>query len=143
VRGEWRALHQFDWTIIAGDNVSATVVPGRYSLAFPMQQIGSVEYHCDVYKCASSDPPTRLDPADTSVQKVGEIQLEFPVPAESLPVRKNGEDQYRALEYVQFSEIEGNSINFRATFKGATVGEMAVDYDDAEPEKAADSLFVD
>ncbi|KAK7961949.1 uncharacterized protein PG986_002774 [Apiospora aurea] len=123
IRGEWIALRQIDWVIHAGDDISSNVVPLSYSLAFPMDQSGSVEYHSEVYKTQSPDPPRRLDPKDRSVQKVGELRLEFPVPVERLPIRNNGEDEtYRALDYVAHGEVSGNSIDFRGSYKGQTVG---------------------
>ncbi|KAK8104361.1 uncharacterized protein PG998_011394 [Apiospora kogelbergensis] len=142
VRGEWRALNQFDWPIVAGDDVSSSVVPFRYSLTFPMQQTGLVEYHCDVYKTASANPPARLDRTDISVKKVGELRLEFPIMVERLPVRHNEDEKYRALDFIQFGEIEGNSINFRATYRNETVGEMTLELDSVEPREADDGFFV-
>ncbi|KAK8061903.1 hypothetical protein PG994_008269 [Apiospora phragmitis] len=56
VRGEWRALNQFDWIISAGDDVISNAAPTSYALAFSMDESGPVEYNADIYKTASPDP---------------------------------------------------------------------------------------
>ncbi|KAK6821093.1 hypothetical protein PG987_015493 [Apiospora arundinis] len=145
-RGMKMATGQFHWLVKAGDDVSSDVVPRPYELAYGMDKRGPVEYQSDVYKTLSPFPPKQLDDDDRSIQLVGTIAMQFPVPIESIPPRLNELGQrYRVLEYESYLEISGNAFNFRSVYDGKQVGELVIRSGNIQSSggNADDSLFVE
>ncbi|KAK8072718.1 hypothetical protein PG996_006066 [Apiospora saccharicola] len=142
-RGMRMARDRINWIVRAGDDVSTQPKPRPYDLAWSMDQSGPAEYQADVYKSPSSDPPTRLDEMDDpNRQKVGEIDMNFPVRIEDIKPRNNREgNPYRLLEYESLIDIDGNSFNFRSQYRGDVVGGFTVTSDTQD--NSDGGLFMD
>ncbi|KAK8075485.1 hypothetical protein PG997_010148 [Apiospora hydei] len=133
IRGKFMANNQFNWPVIAGDDVNSNVVSLPYNIAFPMNRHGQHGFQADIYKTRSPNPPSRLNPEDRNVQKVGGLDLNFPVLIENLTARKNSQGELvRNLDYVTKCKVSGDSFDIWAEYNGEKVGELELDLDVAE-----------
>ncbi|KAK7914959.1 hypothetical protein PG985_012662 [Apiospora marii] len=133
VRGKNMAVNQFHWGIKAGDDINSNVMSNPYHFAFPLGKKGHYKYHADIYKTQSPNLPTRLVPEDHDVQRVGGLDLDFPVRIEDLPTRNNEQGEViQVLDYVTKSTVNGDSFDIWAEYNGSGAGKLELEIDVSE-----------
>ncbi|KAK8122680.1 hypothetical protein PG984_011350 [Apiospora sp. TS-2023a] len=130
IRGERMAYGQFDWFIKSGENACSEL---KCDLVFNANASGLIEYTDVLCATQSPDPPSFFDPEDTTIERLGFINMKFPVAIEELRLRYNIKRRYfRQLEFEYRFEISGDSIYPRVMYNGEEVGKLVLDDDDAD-----------
>lgn len=115
------------WLVRRGQDVNTHIHKKQYTISLPMDTKGHYTHTAPILESLSMEPPTRYLPAESEIRQTGRVvTLTTPIPADKLPVEKNGwGEDVRAFHYEWHIKVEGATVSGEAFSMGQKIAEFA------------------